>query len=501
MPRYDENGNVIAERPALTTQPSVLDRAAREPRAIYDRVVGAAKGLGRSVVGAGEMVAGFPYVLGDGNNVGGVIDAMFSVPGYPTRTLASLAALKNDPLLVAQNPTQEQAMSAERVGEFLLLPSGKGRVLAKIAQNALGAASLTGIQGGSAQDMATAGAVGAAVPAVASAVGTVAKNQAVPLVRSGLKPTLTAIKGEKGANEGLNAAANRIARYIVDRRILSVKDASNLVHKAERSVRDAVTRAGDPITDAAQQADIYLRTLLADVSKADEPALTNIVRREIHNLYRKGGKFSRTEPVIDPLTGMAAVDANGNVITQQVLRMDIPATEARTLAQKSSKYVTQDTWGDKGRAMHQRAKKAKESGVRASVRDAVPDARPGLLEQSRAIPAREIMDRMGFRQGNNNAVSLPAHVVAAGEIAKGKIPLLSWVANALNKNQLRLGVYSDVVGTALKNNDSSGVVSLLGKAGMSLPSLVGQGVVVDLDQPEGDGEWERQPNGKWRFIK
>ena len=458
----------LAPPVATTVQPSRVGiwndkpRSEKAAQSTEDFNTGVFQGMGKSVWGAAEL--GYTLSLGD---LATYIANLATGANVDPRQMMN--DLRAHPALQATNADQQHGQTFERIGEFALLPSGKGSLLTRAVIQATGNAGLTAAHGGDVRTIGDAAALGAVVPIVGAglaATGRGIADTAVPFVRSALKPTVAATKKEVGVGmAGLNATATRIAKFIIDRRMMSYGDAQRLVRSAEFEVRKAVAAAGNPITDAAQQAETFLQTLLGKVKKADKPELEAIVQGEIDDLYRVNGQMSKSVPVIDPKTGLQAVDKNGIPLTTQELRTDISTEEARDLAKASSKYVTGDTWGEAGRTMHQRASKAKESGIRRSVRDAVPAAASPLAEESRAISAREQLDRMGFRQGNTNIVDLPSVIMAAPKVAGGHLPLLSVAMTWLRRNKLRVGVMADELGKAIQSQDVKTTAEILTKLG------------------------------------
>lgn len=152
--------------------------------------------------------------------------------------------------------------------------------------------------------------------------------------------------------------------------------------------------------------------------------------------------------------------------TTRALRTDVMADEALDSARASSKWTTRKQWGEqKGTRME--AEKAVERAQRDAVKEAVPEARPVLAKQGNAIRSAETLDRMQLRAGNRDAVSLPAHVIAAGEIATGRVPLMAFAANWLRNNQMKAGIGADALAKAIQRNDVRSVSEILGRLGVA----------------------------------
>jgi hypothetical protein len=152
--------------------------------------------------------------------------------------------------------------------------------------------------------------------------------------------------------------------------------------------------------------------------------------------------------------------------TTRALRPSVPANEALESARASSKWATNKQWGEqKGAAIS--AAKAVERGQRDAVKEAVPEARALFDKYSQAIKARDVLQRSETRQAGRDVIGLPTHVIAAGEIARGRIPFVAGIANWLRNNQLRGGVTMDAAANALKNKDMATVMDLLSRIGTS----------------------------------
>ena len=99
------------------------------------------------------------------------------------------------------------------------------------------------------------------------------------------------------------------------------------------------------------------------------------------------------------------------------------------------------------------AAKAVERAQRDAVKAAVPEARGLLRTEAGALKAEEVLARMAQRAANRDVVSLPAHVIAAGELAKGGVPFWAALANMLRNNQLKVGIYADALAEAIQRQD------------------------------------------------
>jgi hypothetical protein len=141
------------------------------------------------------------------------------------------------------------------------------------------------------------------------------------------------------------------------------------------------------------------------------------------------------------------------------------ADEALERARASGKWGNKKQWGEQKGAQIE-ASKAVERAERDSLKDAVPEVRPILARQGKGIRSAEILDRMEFRQANRDALSLPATVMAAGEVAAGKVPIMSFAVNWLRNNQMKAGIYADKLGKAIQRNDVQEVSAILNRLGV-----------------------------------
>ena len=66
--------------------------------------------------------------------------------------------------------------------------------------------------------------------------------------------------------------------------------------------------------------------------------------------------------------------------------------------------------------------------------------------------------------------SLPAHVVAAGEVASGRVPVLAFAANWLRNNQLPAGLWADALRRAVARRDVQTVSTALERLGIAVPA-------------------------------
>lgn len=228
--------------------------------------------------------------------------------------------------------------------------------------------------------------------------------------------------------------------------------------------------------------DVTPKRMAAAIEKdGDNPLYVRIkeaVRREWDDIAERTGIVDETlgagEASFDPAAIEAAaapaVDPDG--IPLRRLRTDVGAAEALERARANSRWSTRKSWGEqKGAEME--ASKAVERAMRDSVKAAVPEAAPILRRQGQALEATKVLDRAQFRAANRDAVSLPAHVIAAGEIATGRFPVLAFAANWLRNNQLKAGIWADRLGRAVADGNAPQVAFILHRLGIGVsPQLM-----------------------------
>lgn len=189
--------------------------------------VGMEKGLENTVIGTGEMV----------RNVPGVSHAVDALYGRDTLGDFDTARTMNQPT----NTAQRIGYAAEQVGEFLALPTGKGNLARRIAQEGLQSGAVSAAQGG---DPVAGALTGAAAPVLTKAVGAVAPK-IVPAIRETVQKKVVQALGP--TKERYKAMAQRIAPEIMKRGLGGSRKA--LLEQAA-TVADDV---GAQIDDALQQ--------------------------------------------------------------------------------------------------------------------------------------------------------------------------------------------------------------------------------------------------------
>ena len=429
-----------------------------------DPAIGFVKGVGNTVAGLGSMVHSIPGVSG----------AMDAVLGQPGVSEASFARARE--VTVPSNPTEAAAMGVEQAAEFIALPGpakvrGALRVL-EAAKTGASAAGLARAQGASEGGVLTTGVL-SAVPVAEGvmAAGRKVGEAAAPLVRAAIKPTVSAMKKVAGASvEGIEAKANQLVSFIIQNRVTTAEKARTIVTEAERELQRVLSTRNAP-TDAPQRAVRYLEAVERQAAKQGLPATDVAILRNAAAEVLESG-LGKDVVTMVPTPHPTLVQPNGQpfmVMTPQIsraLRTDVTATEALERARATSRWETRKAWGEQKGAQLE-ASKAVERAARDSVKAAVPEAVPILQRQGMGIRAADVLDRAEFRAANRDAVSLPAHVIAAGEVATGRVPVMAFAANWLRNNQLRAGVWADDLGKAINNNDTGRVVSILHRLGVA----------------------------------
>jgi hypothetical protein len=386
-------------------------------------------------------------------------------------------------MVAPSNTAEKVAAGGEQMAEFALLPGpakvrGAMRAL-EMAKAGAASAGLAKTQGASGTGVVLAGALGGLpVAQGVAAVGKWAGNIAPKAVRSALKPTVASLKKIAGASvEGIDAKAETLMRWILEKRVTTAGQARAIFQQAEHELQRVLSLKNAP-TDAATRAQRYLGALERSASKKGLPADTvATIRNATAELLE--GPMGKDVVKMVPAPHPTLVGADGKPITVLVpeitrsLRTDVPAKEALESARASSKWDTRKSWGEQKGAAKE-AEKAVERAQRDAVKDGVPGAREILKTESMALKAEEVLDRAAQRAANRDQISLPGAVMAAPAVAAGKVPVMAFAVNWLRNNQLKAGIYADVLGKAIAKGDVGRVVSILHKLGVGSSTQLGQ---------------------------
>lgn len=479
-------------QPPQKTEGRVIDPQSISPSQIQsDLGAGIAKGAAGTAIGLGSLLHKVP-------GVSAAVDSLYGLAGVPVdsgRAMANPAAARSALGLDPSNLTQRVGATAEQIGEFFIpgaqaekaataiagkvaprvpaMLQSAARLVPRMATEAAAASGVTAAQGGNPVMGAAAGAVGPAVGAVADGAVAAIGKSARPLVRAALKPTVTEMKRQAGASvTGIDAQANQLADFIIKYRLTTPDKAEAIIVDAERELQRLVTGAKG-VTDAPQRAERYLDAIKRSAAKQGLGAedVAAIVKKQ-RELLASSPLSEDVVTVVQRPSPSGLLGPNGQPVmmptnvTTRALRTDVSPAEALDMARSTSRWSTRKQYGElKGASVE--ADKAVERAARDSVKASVPGAADQLQMQARAITAKKVLQRQAFREANRDAVSLPAHVIAAGEIAQGKVPIMAAAANWLRNNQLKTGVWANRLSAALKRNDVQEVSRIMNRLGVA----------------------------------
>lgn len=418
-----------------------------------DMAIGAAKGAGNTLFGLGKLA--HDVIPG----VGAIGDAI--QPG---------AFNQRPQELVPSNTAQKVGYVGQQVAEFVL-PTGAPARAARAAE-VVKAGTLTGVQGGGAQDMGTAAVLTAVLPGAATMAkaGKAIQEQARPLVQAALKPTLSAMRRVTGSG-GVNAKTKNLVDFIIEHRLTDPEKAQALVARTEGELQSLLAGSTVP-TDAPQRAIRYLQALERSASRQGLPAAdVATIRNAAAEVLESGLGKDVVTMVAQPHPTL--LGANGKPVTVLVpqttraLRTDVGAGEALERARASGRWGNRKQWGEQKGAQIE-SSKAVERAERDAMKVAVPDARGLLRTEGMAIQSREVLDRAAHRAANRDAVSMPATIAAGAEVAQGRVPVVAFAANWLRNNQMKAGIYADQLGKAIQRNDVGHVLSILTRLGVPI---------------------------------
>jgi len=209
-------------------QPGVMDRLKSLDRTMGQAAIGAAKGVGNTVAGLGEMVHMIPGVSAG-------VDALYGKPGL------SDASFKEARRVTAPtNTAQAVGQGVEQVGEFFL-PTGAVGKGAKIAADVGKSALLTRAQTGSNNAALTSAGITAAIPAV----GAAARAVGPVLERSAARSMTQALGATK---EWAKAEAAKLAPQMLERGVKGSRPA--MLQQAKATAQ----RVGGELDDAYKTA-------------------------------------------------------------------------------------------------------------------------------------------------------------------------------------------------------------------------------------------------------
>lgn len=461
--------------PSATTDKGVFNTV-RE--AAGEAVVGAAKGVGQTIVNVAQLPHRF--VPGFSEGVDSILDKAF--PGTAGASSAHLLG-EADRILAPTNTAQTVGKFGEQVGEYFipgsqaerwatnlerLLPRAVPRIVPRMAVESGINAGVTGVHGGNIGEAAVNGALVPVAGAAASkAVEYLGTTVAGKLVRSGLKPTVAAMKRVAGASmTGVDAQAKKLVDFILEHRLTSPDKAQAVIDAAETELRQVLRANRGVVTDAPQRAQRYLQAIERSAARqglpADDVAIIRAKAQELLNASPLSEDVTTTvlRPgrVLGPNGQPALVPTP---VTTRALRTDVKADEALDLARGSGQWGNRKAWGEQKGAARE-ASKAVERATRDAVKDALPATRAPLQRQQGAITAREALDRKAFRQANREGVGLPAHALVAG----GQ-NVLALASSLLRDKGLQLGVYARMLRDAVATQNVQKAAAILTRLGVS----------------------------------
>lgn len=442
-----------------------------------DLYAGFAKEVGARAVQLGRLVHKIP----------GVDALLGSIPEDASDRLG----------LVPSNPGQKTGQSMEQIAEFMVPSAGAENLAASVAAKVAprfvnaprfvqaaaklaprmvtqgaSAGAVTAAQGGNPVTGAIIGATGPVIGAGTTATAQAVGGMAAPMVRAAIKPTITAMRRVAGATaEGLDAKASSLVNFIIDKGLTTAAKAHVLITNAETELQ-RVLKTSTAVTDAPTRALRYLDALEKSAAKqalpAEDVAILRNAAAEV--LEGKLGKDEITM-VLKPHPTLVKPDGQPFMVltpeTARVPRVDVSPQEAMDLARSNSRWSTRKQWGEqKGATME--ASKAIERAERDAVKIAVPEARPILADYSKGIQAKEVLDRMQFRQANREGIGMPEKIMAGAEMASGKLPVLAIASNWLRNNGLKGGIWADRLSKAVQQQNVTEVSSILNRLGVSL---------------------------------
>lgn len=466
--------------PTPESQGPDLHPYAKIPGKVRDLAVGAAKGAANTALNLGELFYKLPGV----SHLSDVFTRAMDVeePGLTPIPADAAFAQAHQAYATPTNAPQRVGYAAEQIGEYFvpgaqaekaaLTIAGriapKARAIPKAIAGAASGAAVSAAQGG---DATTAAATGAAVPVLGKAVRATTAL-APPLVRSAIKPTVTAMKQQAGASRtGINAQAERLVRFILDHKIASADAAERMIAAAEDELSSLV-KGKAVATDAPQRAQRYLAALERSAARQGLPA------DDVATIRAKAAELIEASPLSETVTTKALqpspsglVDPAGRPVMAEVdvlsrrLRDDVTPEEALELARGGGKWGNRKAWGEQKGAARE-ASKAVERAERDAVKAAIPETKPVLRRQGQAIEAKKVLDRKEFREANREPVSPFDVTTAAVELSQGRAPVLALARAFVRENKLRLGIWAKRLEEAIDRQDVKAAADILGRFGV-----------------------------------
>ncbi|MEQ1726747.1 MAG: hypothetical protein ABL982_00085 [Vicinamibacterales bacterium] len=352
-----------------------------------------------------------------------------------------------------------------------------GRVAARVlSRSAAGAGSSAVVAKSQGRDASSAAVWGGAFPVAGEAVtagGRFLKSTAPAWVRSELKPTVASMKSQPGADWiGINKVADDITQFILTNRVTSPAKAQAIINRAEDEVQRIVQEAtAKGVTVPAPQLALRrLQALRASAAKAGgQWDSVDIIDNAIADFMKRSPLTeSVTRAVVRPasMTERMSGRAQPQVATtaSRELRTDVSPQEALSGARLDARFRNRDQFGSTKGASTEVSKEI-ERGQRNAVKAVLPEVRPVLREEGKAIAARNMLERSQFRVNNTDPINPMDATTMAVEVGAGQVPVISTARAFLRNNKLRLGIWSDRLANAIASNNAQAAGAILRRFG------------------------------------
>lgn len=288
-------------------------------------------------------------------------------------------------------------------------------------------------------------------------LGEQVSNRAVPLVRSALKPVWAEVRRRANVEGVLPArVADSIARFVAERQLRTPEQADALVKQLGSQIDDRLAEVSTPL-DTAQRIPRYLEVLMRRVDRqalprADRSAVQSAAREVVEDSPLSHEVVEQVQKTVPS----AILDASGKPMTRTVvenikkraLREDVTPSEGMDIARMTSTLSTKRAWGSEaGNAGAKAAEKTIERATRDAVKNRVPEVRPLLQQQGRAMDARTLLDRRAWRDANRDQINLGGLLGFANGNA-----ILGAVLQAAKEQQFNAGLFAGKMGPKIVRN-------------------------------------------------
>lgn len=477
--------------------PSELGWPAKLGEVAGNVLKGAAKGLGSTVTGLGELASKFRSPLNPG--AGSLGDAVDELYGKPRLSKSAFAAAHED--LEPIGTAQKVGKFAEQAAEVLLpgralTAAGKGLSLApRMALEGAANAGMSAAQGG---DPLVAGAVGAVLPGAGALVGRVApalKDSAAKQVIEALGPT----------KERYKAMAERLTPEILKRGLRGSREglqeqAAEAAHTAGEQIDQAIQAFGgrpidtSNVVDALESAKNAFRTSVRQPIREVRPtAASRIVRVEPDGTAVVAHEF---EPrAIRQLDGLQSIirEMGPEVRADQLIGIrrawDKVVDQAGGFAHRAGGAIGVPL-ADQSEAA---AKRAATTAIREQLNASVPELTalnkefafwkslddvlsqtlkrtqphgPGIARTAAELAGNVVGGAAGMSHGPVGAVT--------GGVALGKLSAMAQMAFKSPRWKLMSAGWKDDLADAIVGNDVGKIATLLGRVTAVEGSKIGR---------------------------